>query len=216
MNRIITILVTIFILLLGYIWISHVWGTEKPRQSHDIVDANELDAGSDLMADAEGDYAEPLDTPASDEAGETDPDAFEDREAASESEDPVPQKTEPVKQEPVSTPVTKTPPAEPKPAAQKPAETKPAPKPTPVSSSASATSGKHLVIAGNFTQLANAEQRIQELKKAGYPNAEVVRFDLSEFHTVCAGRYDDVNEARKVAKKLKDYNQIDAYVRIGG
>jgi len=31
MNRIITILVTIFILLLLYIWISHVWGSDNPR-----------------------------------------------------------------------------------------------------------------------------------------------------------------------------------------
>ncbi len=73
-----------------------------------------------------------------------------------------------------------------------------------------------MVIVGNFSQLANAEQLVKDLKKAGYPNAEIVRFDMSQYHTVCAGRYDDVNEARKVAKKLKDYEKIDAYVRIGG
>ena len=62
----------------------------------------------------------------------------------------------------------------------------------------------------------NAQQRLAELKKAGYKDAEIVNFDLSEYHTVCAGRFSDVNEARKLVKKLKDYNKIDAYVRIGG
>ena len=55
-----------------------------------------------------------------------------------------------------------------------------------------------------------------ELKKAGFPNAEVINFDLSEYYTVCVARFSDVNEARKLVKKLKDYHKIDAYVRIGG
>jgi cell division septation protein DedD len=79
----------------------------------------------------------------------------------------------------------------------------------------SSTGGKHLVIAGNFTQQVNAQQRVQELKKAGFPDAEVVQFDLSEYYTVCAGRFSDVNEARRLVKKLKDYHKIDAYVRVG-
>jgi cell division septation protein DedD len=77
------------------------------------------------------------------------------------------------------------------------------------------TEGKHLVIAGNFLQRVNAEQRMQELKKAGFENVEIVNFDLSEYHTVCAGRFADVNEARRLVKKLKDYYKVDAYVRVG-
>jgi cell division protein FtsN len=134
-------------------------------------------------------------------------------------------KTEPVKSEPVVEKKPEPKKAEPKPEPKKttPAPA-PAPKPAPapakketkpVASSAS-TGGQHLVIAGNFTQKVNAEQRVQELKKAGFPDAEVVNFDLSEYHTVCVGRFDDVNEARKLVKKLKDYHKIDAYVRIGG
>jgi hypothetical protein len=72
------------------------------------------------------------------------------------------------------------------------------------------------VIAGNFSQLANAQQRADELKRAGFKNTEIINFDLSEYHTVCVGRFSDVNEARKLVKKLKDYHKIDAYVRIGG
>jgi cell division septation protein DedD len=127
---------------------------------------------------------------------------------------------EPAKEEPAKPVVAEQKPAETKPAQEKPVEKKPEPKaepkPAPVSASSSAAAGKHLVIVGNFSQLANAEQLVKDLKKAGYPNAEIVRFDMSQYHTVCAGRYDDVNEARKVAKKLKDYQKIDAYVRIGG
>src|SRR4029079_8477801 len=53
MNRIITILVTIFILLLLYIWISHVWGSDNPRHPNEIVDARENEMGDGLMADAD-------------------------------------------------------------------------------------------------------------------------------------------------------------------
>jgi cell division protein FtsN len=138
-------------------------------------------------------------------------------------------KTEPVKAEPVvEKKVAETKKAEPKPTAAPPK--KPAPTPAPPSKPVSAppktetkptvssttTEGQHLVIAGNFSKLENAQQRLAELKKAGYKDAEIVNFDLSEYHTVCAGRFSDVNEARKLVKKLKDYNKIDAYVRIGG
>lgn len=214
MNRIITILVTIFILLLGYIWISHVWGTEKPRQPRDIVEADELDAGRDLLTDTG--YVPPMTDPAAD----TLDDEFEtDRRSearAESSEETMQEMPEPAKP---ATPEKK--PAEPRPAVAKPVESAPAAKPqakpaSPVPASNESLAGKHLVIVGNFSQLANAEQLVKDLKKNGYPRAEVIRFDMSQYHTVCAGRYDDANEARKAARKLKDYQKIDAYVRIGG
>jgi cell division protein FtsN len=73
----------------------------------------------------------------------------------------------------------------------------------------------HLVIAGNFLQRTNAESRLSELNQKGYENAEVVNFDLSEYYTVIAGRFDDVIEARRIAKKVNDYLNIEAYVRVG-
>lgn len=219
MNRIITILVTIFILLLGYIWISHVWGTDKPRQPKDIVEADGLDAGSDILTDVDTGYTPPMTDPM---MGDDAQDEFRTERSTGESPEAV--DPEPVKEEPAKPAVTEKKPVETKPVQEKPVEkkpepkveSKPEPKPATVSSSASAAEGKHMVIVGNFSQLANAEQLVKDLKKAGYPNAEIVRFDMSQYHTVCAGRYDDVNEARKVAKKLKDYEKIDAYVRIGG
>ena len=228
MNRIITILVTIFILLLLYIWISHVWGSDKPRHPRQIVDARE---GETLGAD---ELSNDMDTSlTTDLTGEDN--SFDNEYAPSESESAMEEETdqqeeaepkemvntEPVKktvveeQKPV---VTKS---EPKPEVKKPVQpttpsatktSQPITKPSTVAASAD---GKHMVIVGNFLQRVNADQRLQELKKAGFTDVEVVNFDLSEYHTVCAGRFDDVNEARRLVKKLKDYHKIDAYVRIG-
>lgn len=232
MNRIITILVTIFILLLLYIWISHVWGGDDARHPRQIVDAKDSPLSDDLMADLDTSYLasdsnnvaeEPVNT---DEfATERTIEAKEKAEAEAKAKESV--KVEPAKSEPaaekktLSTKVTetKTEPA-PKKVTSTPAITsKPASTPAKTESkpaaSLSSTDGQHLVIAGNFTQKVNAEQRVQELKKAGFPDAELVNFDLSEYHTVCVGRFSDVNEARRLVKKLKDYHKIDAYVRIG-
>lgn len=251
MNRIITILVTIFILLLLYIWISHVWGSDNPRRPKPIVDANEhnlmddgepFDTTSTLSTNLLDD--EPVDNPSvnsqtADEEEESTPartDEFNTERSVpqkqptvavkEEVKKPAAAKTEEKKAQP--TIKTEAPPkttkttntgsnatATSKPASTpaKPADTTPA---KPVSAPVSVeTGGKHLVIAGNFSQKSNAEQRVGELKKAGFSDAEVVNFDLSEYHTVCAGRFSDVNEARKLVKKLKDYHKIDAYVRIG-
>jgi hypothetical protein len=72
----------------------------------------------------------------------------------------------------------------------------------------------HLVIDGNFLQRANAESRQNELLQNGYKNAEIVNFDLSEYYTVIAGRFDEGIEARRIAKKVNDYLNIKAYVRV--
>lgn len=225
MNRIITILVTIFILLLLYIWISHVWGSDKPKHPQQIVDATQTEhtLGAD---DPSGDIDTFLNTsPELTSADTTTKEVVtndlksQDKTGSVKSE---PAKPDPVKNEPAKKEVTE----DKKPAATKTEnKTKPAATTTttakqsqPVAkktSLATSTEGKHLVIAGNFLQLVNAEQRVAELKKAGYKDVEIINFDLSEYHTVCAGRFTDVNEARRLVKKLKDYHKIDAYVRVG-
>jgi cell division septation protein DedD len=226
MNRIITILVTIFILLLLYIWISHVWGSDKPRHPRQIVDAKENQLTDEYMADADSTTyttSQTQDTTA--ETNDVDEYATERNVGTSEEVKTEPAKPEAVKSEPVAEKkVQET--KKPEPVKTEPKKTTPAPAPKPATTPAktepkpattsASTGGQHLVIAGNFTQKVNAEQRVQELKKAGFPDAEVVNFDLSEYHTVCVGRFNDVNEARKLVKKLKDYHKIDAYVRIGG
>jgi cell division septation protein DedD len=219
MNRIITILVTIFILLLLYIWISHVWGGDEPRHPRQIEDVTQNEASDDLMADADTTYTHSSEEAAENPAQE-DEYATERKTVVQDDVQNTPIKT--LSTEEKKVPVTKTQEPKPEPEAKKtappstsvskPATTNTKPVNTPVLSS---TDGKHLVIAGNFTQLVNAQQRLQELRKAGFSDAEVVNFDLSEYHTVCAGRFSDVNEARRLVKKLKDYHKIDAYVRIG-
>ena len=227
MNRIITILVTIFILLLLYIWISHVWGSDKPRHPRQIVDAKETGM-DDMTGTSDTSMTAYNSTPP--DTSMQEPVADENEFATERKTEPVAEvKTEPVKSEPVvQKTVTETKKAEPKPAAATPKKSTPTPAAPskPVSTppktetkptiSSTTTEGQHLVIAGNFSKVEKAQQRLAELKIAGYKDAEIVNFDLSEYHTVCAGRFSDVNEARKLVKKLKDYNKIDAYVRIGG
>jgi len=219
MNRIITILVTIFILLLLYIWISHVWGSDKPRHPRQIVDGKETQLSDELMADADTSVYNTTGEVRTEEPVTTDEFATEREVERTEEVKTEPVKPDPVVEKKVQEPKKPEPKPDPKKATPAPA-TKPAATPakteTKPTASSTTTGGQHLVIAGNFTQQVNAEQRVKELKKAGFQAAEVVNFDLSEYHTVCVGRFDDVNEARKLVKKLKDYHKIDAYVRIGG
>ncbi len=219
MNRIITILVTIFILLLLYIWISHVWGSDKPRHPRQIVDGKETQLSDELMADADTSVYNTTGEVMTEEPVTTDEFATEREVERMEEVKTEPVKPDPVVEKKVQEPKKPEPKPDPKKATPAPV-TKPAVTPakteTKPTASSTTTGGQHLVIAGNFTQQVNAEQRVKELKKAGFQEAEVVNFDLSEYHTVCVGRFDDVNEARKLVKKLKDYHKIDAYVRIGG
>ncbi len=228
MNRIITILVTIFILLLLYIWISHVWGSDKPKHPQQIVDATHSDqtlGADDPSADIDTFVNTSPDLVAADTAAKKEITKNTNTAVTTETVKTEPVKTAPAKPEPVKKEMTE----KKKPAATK-TESKPKPKPAPAPTTASAkstepvakktslatsTEGIHLVIAGNFLQQANAEQRMAELKKAGYKDVEILNFDLSEYHTVCAGRFADVNDARRMVKKLKDYQKIDAYVRVG-
>jgi cell division protein FtsN len=219
MNRIITILVTIFILLLLYIWISHVWGTENPRHPKSVVDATETDMSDGLMADADTSM---ISNPAHDPMEESpDTDEFDTERTQTNNQNNTPateSKTveEPKPAESQPDPVTvkkEVKPTVTQPPKSNPVKTNPT---TPViKTETGVTGGQHLVIAGNFSQMGNAKQRVDELKRAGFDEAEIVSFDLSEYHTVCVGRFSDVNEARKLVKKLKDYHKIDAYVRIG-
>ena len=98
MNRIITILVTIFILLLLYIWISHVWGSDKPRHPRQIVDGKETQLSDELMADAD---TNTYNTPVGDmmeEEPETTADEFATEREVETTQEVEP---EPVKPEPV-------------------------------------------------------------------------------------------------------------------
>jgi len=80
------------------------------------------------------------------------------------------------------------------------------------SSSGTSTLEKYLVIAGSFTSEANAKRELTRLKKLGYPDAEVVEFDQSQYYSLCAGRYASLSEARGVKVSLVNNHKFEAYV----
>ncbi|HPK08819.1 MAG TPA: SPOR domain-containing protein [Saprospiraceae bacterium] len=78
-------------------------------------------------------------------------------------------------------------------------------------STASSSSGKYMVICGSFLVKENAEKMKRKLNKLGYNNAETIVFDLSQYHSVSAARYNDYNQAAQAVDVLKRKG-IDAYV----
>ncbi len=79
------------------------------------------------------------------------------------------------------------------------------------STPSSVGNGKYMVIAGSYIKETNADQMVNRLSKLGYQEAEKVVFDLSQFHSVCAGRYNDYTKAIQVSSDLKKRG-IDNYV----
>ena len=92
--------------------------------------------------------------------------------------------------------------------------------PTPVKSTGkiSVSSGQstHYVIAGSFLMENRAQNRLQELKDAGYSEAEIIRFEGSTFYSVCVQRFDDRGQAAKLESRLEKTNKIDAFIRSVG
>ena len=71
--------------------------------------------------------------------------------------------------------------------------------------------GEYMVIAGSYLLEDNAQKMIRKLKGMGYSNAEVVYFDQSQYHSICAGRYDSKSTAKSTSSSLKNQG-IDTYV----
>jgi hypothetical protein len=194
MNRLLAILVSLFILFLVYLWINHIttdpWSSDQPdtfsiteqeesartpypeNTVQESVDKSEQTDQADAEEKAEDENADAKNVPPADEP----------RTATDKVESPPETTSRPVESE---RKMTLTP------------------------------EQQHLVIAGNFLERSNAEKRVRELQGFGYANAEVVNFQLSEYHTACAGRYANLDEAQRIARRLKSSHSIDAYVRHG-
>jgi len=131
MNRIITILVTIFSLLILEIGISQVWGSYKPRHPRQIVDAKENQLTDEYMADADSTTyttSQTQDTTA--ETNDVDEYATERNVGTSEEVKTEPAKPEAVKSEPVAEKkVQET--KKPEPVKTEPKKTTPEPAPKP-------------------------------------------------------------------------------------
>ncbi len=74
----------------------------------------------------------------------------------------------------------------------------------------SSSSAPFLVIAGNYLVENNADEMVAKLNQRGY-SAEKVVFDLSQYYTVLAGRYDSRGAAQRTSDALKGAG-IDNYV----
>jgi len=81
-----------------------------------------------------------------------------------------------------------------------------------IGSSSSASNGKYFVVAGSFLLEANAKDMLGQLKKAGYQNAEIAVFDLSQYYTVFARRYNSLNSANEMAESISQKLGIETYV----
>lgn len=72
-------------------------------------------------------------------------------------------------------------------------------------------SGKYMVLAGSYLIEGNAKVMMNKLEKLGYDNTEMVVFDMSQYHSVCAARLGNYNDAMQLSKELKRRG-IDNYV----
>ncbi len=71
----------------------------------------------------------------------------------------------------------------------------------------------HLVVAGSYLSEVNAKILLKKLKNSGYNDAEIVVFDFSQYHTVCAGRFASSREAHALKRKLINQENVpEAYV----
>lgn len=77
--------------------------------------------------------------------------------------------------------------------------------------SSGSSSGSYMVIAGSYLLEENANNMVQKLKNMGYSNAEIVYFNQSQYHSICAGRYDSNGSASSTASSLRNAG-IDSYV----
>ena len=181
MNRILSIIVTLVILFLIYLWISHLTTDPKYTRSEP--------APRDRPTHVEADLTQPEDEPIQDDVRQADlsPDENDAEETETEANPKV--EIEEAVQEVIEEPERTPPPA------------------------ASRLQSGHFVIAGNFLERANAEKHLRRMRELGYDDAEIIRFELSEYHTVCAGRFSDPVEARRIAKRITDTHGIDTYVR---
>lgn len=83
---------------------------------------------------------------------------------------------------------------------------------TAAASSSSSNFGDYLVIAGAFKQKENANAEVDRLKSSGYPNAEIVEFDYSDYYSVCVAKYDSRGDATAVANSIISRSGKKAYV----
>jgi outer membrane protein OmpA-like peptidoglycan-associated protein len=69
------------------------------------------------------------------------------------------------------------------------------------------------VIAGSFLMSNRADTQLSTLVSAGYADAEIIRFNGSEYYSVCAKKFTTRRDAEELERRLEKRDKIDAYVR---
>jgi cell division protein FtsN len=65
------------------------------------------------------------------------------------------------------------------------------------------TDGRYLVIAGSFRQLANAEARVKALRRSGFAETTLEKFNRGTYAVALAGRSDRYSEAARIAERVR-------------
>ena len=79
----------------------------------------------------------------------------------------------------------------------------PATAPTARQSTAASSGRDYLVLAGSFRQYANATERVERLRAAGFADSRVERFDRGSFAVALAGEADSYGAANQMASRLR-------------
>jgi len=72
--------------------------------------------------------------------------------------------------------------------------------------------GAYMVLAGTFSNAANADRFVQDLRARGYPNARVEPFDGGTYDVILVDRFSTYGEASDLVQQLKSEG-IEAYVQ---
>ena len=194
MNNIVRIILYIVGITLLYLWISTMMGSCNDSNSLDDVVENETETS---VIDAE-EYFEEDEFESGQTIDLSEDDSFE-TDGTSTDYTALDEAIDKSFDESEATPKATT------------SQTAPRQSPKPKTQTQSNSSGKHMVIAGNFLQEANANKMVTKLKNMGY-TAEKVVFNNSQYHSVLAVRSNNYSSVSNVSSELKR-NGIDNYIK---
>ncbi len=200
MGRVVKIIIYAFVILALWFWFSSIFKSCNSTTADDTVTVALDDAVGDDTEYVEDDFF--ADEVADSETETISDDEFEDdtntADVADDEEDEIDYSSidDELENKPASRPAPRN-------------NTTPARPQNNVSSNTN-SNGRYLVIAGSYLVEGNANKMRSKLNNLGY-TSEVIVFDLSEFHSVCAGRYSDYDDALNVSSRLKQQG-IDNYV----
>lgn len=84
---------------------------------------------------------------------------------------------------------------------------------TSTSTRTTVSDGDYMVLAGSFREKANAEQEAARLRKLGFSNTSVERFDKGTYSVILVDRFDARSGASKLKEKLATKG-VDSYVKL--